>query len=426
MVLIMQRYGIFEKLFDGIEKCRRGVFRRDILQEVFDVPHDVPDAFLLRKGLDSVPVGVPEIADDGTAVRLSEMVDDDLGTTAFINVEKSDSRIGKNPEPVVFPTGFVGMNKRSFGERSFQRLINGLCLLRKLVIKPDNRAGGNAEFAEGLNGLAGVVVGNLDFIAEKTSFGPCFGADERARYFAISPAVNKFLAGSAPVIIMDKTRCRNSAVFKVFLNVFGAVGANGNIFVAAARASVNMNVNVFVYFVGLFSEPPRMADRRAALLRTFRWLFLFRLFERRLERLGKFSFKLAVVLFEFFDFIGEFLDFGEKFLHLLRGKVHGKFEFVDPLAEIVPVSKNPLWRLAIEEDTKIFERAKRTLRIIDPVLRKIKTPNPHLRNLSIWAGTWKKLHVPENCEERLRQSELPCAFIGVDILLYNKRNMLSI
>jgi hypothetical protein len=97
--------------------------------------------------------------------------------------------------------------------------------------------------------------------------------------------MNNFLAVPAPVIMMNKTRCRNSAVFKVFLNVFGGMGAGRKMFVSATRAFVNMNVNVFVYLFGLFSEMSLMTIRCASLLRIFR-INAYRRSKRRIHLSG--------------------------------------------------------------------------------------------------------------------------------------------
>ena len=121
-MLIMQKYSVFKELFDVIEKCFRIGFSGEFLvQKLLDVPQNMSETFLLGKGLNLVPVGVSEIADESASIEASEMVDDNLGTPAFINMKESDLRVCEYPEPVPFPSGFVGMNERSFGERSFQR-----------------------------------------------------------------------------------------------------------------------------------------------------------------------------------------------------------------------------------------------------------------------------------------------------------------
>ncbi len=177
----MKKNRIFNKLFEIIEKhLRIGIVSQTFIEKLFNISEEMDKTFLFGEGRHFVTVGVPEISDENTVIKIPEKVNDQgcsmlietasvlikknlilwrrienlvenlvdvlrfssirfstrfstrlffsieqpwvndhFGTPAFINMKKGDVGIGENPEPVPFPAGLVGMDIFGIGAGLF-------------------------------------------------------------------------------------------------------------------------------------------------------------------------------------------------------------------------------------------------------------------------------------------------------------------
>ena len=352
-VLIMKKNSILNKLFKSLEECL-GIraLRKFLVENRLDVAKQMRTAFLLGESSGLVPVGIVKVADKNAVVKFTEMVNNHFGSATLINMKEGDLRVGENPEPVAFPSGFVGMNVRRQGEQLFQGLIKRLSFFSKFVVESDDGSWRDGQSAKMLKRPLGVIIRNFDFIAKKRSLGSCLRPDKGVGNFVFAPAMDNAFAIGTPVIIMYKATRGKLAGLKVFLNVTGGVVVWRNVLAFAVRTFVKINVDGFVYLRWCLPEMSLVSKQSSQFLRIFRRLFLFIFFKRSLESLDKFCLKQGAGFFKF-------LDLRLKFSDLEIGKVHGKLKIVNAFAKISSFRQNRIGRFAFEKYAEFIERAKR-------------------------------------------------------------------
>ena len=327
----MKVNGILYKLFEGVEEsCRPGIFRKPLVEKLLHIPEQMGAALLLGECRDKAPVCGVEVGDEDALVELPEVIPDHAGGTVSVNVVERDLAVRKDTEPVALPAGLVGINASCFRKGFLEGFIQGRSLPADLVVEADDGARCDAQAAEILEDSRHVVVGDLDFIPEKSRLGSGIRADECVRDFIRTPAVDDLFADGAPVMGVDKACCLQPAASDVLLDMLRGMAARGEVFVSAMRALVKTDINVFIYAVRSLPEVSRMAERSSSLPGVFRRVLLFISLERSLKR-------LAV------------------------GKSHGELKLVNSLAEIAPLGKHTLRGFADEKHAELLEGAERSM-----------------------------------------------------------------
>lgn len=95
-MLIIKKNGIFKKFFDSAEKHFH-VQRELALKQFSDVTQQVHATFLLGKSFYQAKVCAVEVGNENTVVKFSKMVDNNLGSPAFINMKESNFGISEYP-----------------------------------------------------------------------------------------------------------------------------------------------------------------------------------------------------------------------------------------------------------------------------------------------------------------------------------------
>ena len=358
-MLIVKKNRIFKKFFNSAEKYLRAQWE-PVFKQFSDVSQQVDEALLLGKRSDFAKVRAPEISNEHAVVKFSEMVNNNFGTTALVNMEEGDVRISLNPKPVSLPASLINMNERGIRQRLFQRFVQRLALLGNMVIKANQCSRRQVQVAKTQQSQPCTFIRGFNLVSHERYFRSDIRSDESVGNFVFTPAVHGFFAMRTPVINVHKT-CRGEfAVLKVFMDMLGRMIARRNILASAKRTDIKMNVNGFIDLCGIISEPARMIDRCAAFPRIFRWLFLFIFLKRSLERFGKFVFKIGFIVSKLFDA-------GLKFHGLPVGNVHGKFEFINSFAKVFPFRQNSVRGFTVEKYTKIPKRAIGTFNML-PVI----------------------------------------------------------
>ena len=187
-MLIMNKNRIFKHFF-GVCK-ERFCFRRKrfVFEQIPDITQQMDKTFLFAESFNFAKVRTPKIAYNDTVVVFSEVVNNNLGTSAFINMKESDIRIGKNPEPVTLPACFVNMHKWKSGQRLLQVFVYRSSLFSKPMVKSDQRAQYNLQSAQVLQYLLCTVIGSLGFITNKSGFSSDIRSDKGVGNFVITPS----------------------------------------------------------------------------------------------------------------------------------------------------------------------------------------------------------------------------------------------
>ena len=349
----MKKNGILEKFFEREKKVLGIRIPLETgVEKLFDVAKQMRTAFLFGERSDLVPVGVVKIANQDAVVKFPEMINDDFGTPALVNMKKRDERVGENPEPVALPAGFIGVNERRARQRLFQSVIERLPLPGNIVVESNQCAGSQRQLAETFQCPSRIIVGTFDFVAEKRRFCPGIRPDEGVGNFVFAPAMDYAFAIQTPVIAVNKaSRCKFT-VLKIFLDMLCSVVAWGNIFAFAKRTPVKINVNSFVYDIRFLAKMAFVSDRSSALGGAFSGIFLLIFGKRILKCIGQFGFKMSFLILKF-------LDLRLKFSDLEIGKVHGKLKIVNAFAKISSLFKDNIWRFTFEKYAEFVERAKR-------------------------------------------------------------------
>ena len=349
----MKKNGILEKFFEPEKKVLGIRIPLETgVEKLFDVAKQMRTAFLFGERSDLVPVGVVKIADQDAVVKFPEMINDDFGTPALVNMKKRDERVGENPEPVALPAGFIGVNERRARQRLFQSVIERLPLPGNIVVESGQCSGSQRQLAETFQCPSRIVVGTFDFVAEKRSFRPGVRSDECVGNFVFAPAMDNVFAIRTPVIAVDKASRGKFTFLKVFLDMLCRVVAWGNIFAFAKRTPVKINVNSFVYDIRFLAKMAFVTDRSATLGGVLRGIFLLVFGKRILKRIGQLGLKMGFLILKF-------LDLRLKFSDLEIGKVHGKLKIVNAFAKISSLFKDSIWRFTFEKYAEFVERAKR-------------------------------------------------------------------
>ena len=63
------------------------------------------------------------------------MINDNLGATAIVNMEKGNVRISKNPKQISLAAGFIDMDKCCIRQRLLQRFVKWLTLFGNMLVK---------------------------------------------------------------------------------------------------------------------------------------------------------------------------------------------------------------------------------------------------------------------------------------------------
>ncbi len=359
-VLMMKGNSIFNKLFQNPEKLfRLGMVGKFFVKQFVDIPQQVRQTFLLGERACLGEVGAPEIGNKYSVVVFPEAVDDHLGATAFLNMKEGDIRINENPKPVTFPTGFVSMNEPGFPQGLFKSIVNWFGFFRKFIVKSDQRTRRQTQVPETLHGKSRTVIRGFDLIAHKRSLGSGVRADKGVGDFIFAPTVNDAFTIGTPEITMHETSGFKFTVLKVFLDVFRCVVAWRNIFAAAMRTDIKVNIDGFINMIWIAAKPSRMTNWSAELLRIFRRFFLWISVERSLERCGKLCFKLRVGFFKLFNP-------GLKSPDLVIGKIHPELKLINSFMQISPFGKHAVRIFAMKKYTKPFEW---TIRFTDAFAR---------------------------------------------------------
>jgi len=351
----MQKNGIFEKFFEREKKVLGIRIPLETgVEKLFDVAKQMRTAFLFGERSDLVPVGVVKIADQDAVVKFSEMINDDFGTPALVNMKKRDERVGENPEPIALPAGFIGVNERCVRQRLFQSVIERLPLPGNIVVESGQCSGSQRQLAETFQCPSRIVVGTFDFVAEKRSFRSGIRPDECVGNFVFAPAMDNAFAIRTPVIAVDKASRGKFAVLKVFLNMLCSVVAWRNILAFAKRTLVKINVNSVVNDIRLLAKMAFVSDRSSAFGSALSGIFLLIFGKRILKRIGQLGLKMGFLILKF-------LDLRLKFSDLEIGKVHGKLKIINAFAQISSLFKDSIRRFAFEKYAEFVERAKRML-----------------------------------------------------------------
>ena len=397
----MKKNGILKQFF---KVCKEDIalgIQPFVFFKFLYFPKQMGKTFLLGKSPDGI-VGGKEVGTDNACVKLSEMGSYNFNGTMLVNMIESDALIDESPEPgkkaVILPSCLVDINRRGTGQHILESIVKGLALSAGFVVKADNGSRSNFEVEKLFENPRNVIIRNLDFISEESDNRPDFRADHGVGDFTLASTMNNFFACRTPEKRVDIKSILNLSILNVLLNMFRGVVARGDVFIAAMRTFIQIDIHSFINMFRSLPPMPLMPIRSTALfLRGLVGNFLFLLLafgcKWGLFCLEKFGFKDFLISFKF-------LNSCVKLLHLVRGKVHGKFKFIHSLPEICSFGKNFIWNLTIQEYTKMSKGTIWTARIINPILRKIKTPNPHLDKLSACTEKGKKFHISGNCERR--------------------------
>ena len=358
-MLIMQKNSIFKKFFNSAEKHLR-TQGKSVFKQFPNVSQQVDKALLLGERSDFAKVSAPEISNEHTVVELSEMVNNNLETTALVNMEECNIRISENPKPVALPAGLIDMDKRCIRQGLLQRFVQRLALFGNMVIKANQCSRGQVQVAKTQQSQPCTVIRGFTPVSHERYFCSDIRPDESVGNFVFSPAVHGFFTASTPIVEMNKTCCGKFAVLKVFLNMFRRMITRRNIFATAKRTNVEVNVNSFINLRGIAAEPARMTDRSAAFPGIFRRIFLFIFFKGSLERFRKFVFKIGFIVFKF-------LDASLKLHGLPVGNVHEKFKFINSAAKVFPFRQNSVRGFTVEKYAKIPKRAMGTFNMLPAI-----------------------------------------------------------
>ncbi len=241
-------------------------------------------------------------------------------------MEKANVRISENPKPVTLPAGFVSMNELSFPQRLLKSIVNRFGFFSKLVIKADDRTGNDGQATKMLQGSLNIVIRDFDLMTQKRSLGSCVRSDKGVGDFIFTPTVNNTFTIDTPVITVYEAGGSKFAVNNIFLNMFCRMVARRNIFAAAKRTDIKVNIDGFINMIGIAAKPSLMTDRSAALLRVFRRFFLRISVERSLERFGKFCLKMRLFIFKLFNPGLKFPDLVISEVHATSEQFHSEFK----------------------------------------------------------------------------------------------------
>jgi hypothetical protein len=137
--------------------------------------------FLLGECSDFAKVSTLEISNEHTVVKLPEMINNNFGTTTFVNMEESDVSISENPKPVALPAGFIDMDKRCIRQELLQRFVQRLSLFGNMVVKANQRSRKQAQVAKTLQSQSCAVLRGFDLMSHERYFCSDIGADESVR-----------------------------------------------------------------------------------------------------------------------------------------------------------------------------------------------------------------------------------------------------
>ena len=90
---IMKTYRILKQVFDFFQKSLGDLVKFFIFEQFSDVTQQMRKAFLLGERSNLTAVSAPEICYEYSVVKLHEMVDDYLRTTALVNMENRVKRV---------------------------------------------------------------------------------------------------------------------------------------------------------------------------------------------------------------------------------------------------------------------------------------------------------------------------------------------
>jgi hypothetical protein len=351
----MKKNSILNKRFKSLEECLViRASREFIVEKLLHIPDQMSAALLFGECGDKISVGGVEVGDENAFVELPEMRSYHCRRPMFVNVEKRDLLVRENPEPVPLPAGLIDMNAMCFGESFLQGFIQGSSLPADLVVEADDCARGDAQAAEVPEDARDIIVGDLDFISEKSRLGSGIRTDEGIRDFISAPAMDNLFADDAPVMRVDKASCLQPAAFDILLYMLRDMTARGKAFVSAMRTFFNTDINVLVNAVRPFPEVSGMTERRSSLLGVFRNFFHFIFLEGRLQRPRQ-------ILLNIFFFHLKFRILFTKFYDLLCSKIDRAFKFVNPCPEIIPFGEDSLGRFAAKEHAELLEGAVRSM-----------------------------------------------------------------
>ena len=156
----MQKNCIFHKFF----KLKQETFSIRMLFEsgfkkFLDIAQQMHQTFLLGGSSDLIPVSVVKVADQNAVIKCSQVIDGDLGTPAFVDIEERNERIGEDPEPIAFPTGFVGMHELVVRQGLLKSIVKWLALLGHVFVKADQSGVRELQVSKTFQRASGVVVG---------------------------------------------------------------------------------------------------------------------------------------------------------------------------------------------------------------------------------------------------------------------------
>lgn len=347
----MQKNRIFYKFFK-LEKeafCIRMLFKSGF-KKFLDIAQQMHQTFLLGGSSDLIPISVVKVTDQNAVVKCSQVIDGDLGTPAFVDIEESNKRIGEAPEPVAFPTGFIGMHEWVVRQGLLKSIVKWLALPGHVLVKADQSGVRKFQVAKTFQRASGVVVGAFNLVAHKRGLGANIRTDESVGDFVLAPAVNNPLAVGTPVITVCKARGDEFPVFKILLDVFGGMIAGRNSFAAADRTTVEIDILGFVDHFRIGTKMSLVSDGSSAFGCAFRRVSLFIFGKGILQGIGQFFFELRVVIFKFLDAFLKLFD-------LMIGKIHGEFKRINPVAKILAFRQNAFRILAVKKNAEFAKGA---------------------------------------------------------------------
>ena len=168
-MLIVKKNRIFKKSFDSAEKHLRAQ-GKSVFKQFPDVSQQMNKAFLLGESSDFAKVSTPEVSNEYAVVKLSEMVNDNFGTTALVNMEEGNVRISENPKPVSLPAGLINMNERGIRQRLFQRFVQRLALFGNMVIKANQCSRRQAQVTKTQQSQPCTVIRGFDLMSHERYF----------------------------------------------------------------------------------------------------------------------------------------------------------------------------------------------------------------------------------------------------------------
>ena len=357
-VLTMQGNRILNQFFHR-EQEAFGIrmFLQSGVEKFLDITKEMYQTFLFGECSDLVPVSVPEVGNQDAMVKCAQMINDNLGAPALVDVEKGNERIGENPEPVAFPPGFVGMHESVVRQGLFKSIVKRLAPFGHVFVKADQGGVRKPQIAKTFQRSPGIVIRTFDLVAHERSLGANIRTNESIGNFVFAPTVDNPLAVGTPVVAMDKASGGKFSILEVLLNMLGGMIAGRDSFTAADRTAVKINVERFVDHFRIGARMPLVPNRSSAFGGTFRRIFLLIFGEGILQCVGQFFLEMIRFLFKLFD---AFL----KLLELMIGEIHGEFKRIDPIAKVLAFRQNALRFLAVKE---YAEFAKGTIWAFHPV-----------------------------------------------------------